>query len=225
MYGFSLSEKLNGIIVNLTRRTYEKKCLILALICVIYTEGAFAQQTNEAQNSAVEKAISGIQLGESGLVYYYEFKLDRKITLRAEAGVSLGFFPGEYGLYSDEDEMRSVAVIPVLAAEPRWYYNLERRVRKSKDISRNRANYLSLYTACSGGWGAVKLDNKIDKVPGAFAIAPMWGMRRTIGQHFNYELGAGVGYSYTGKFDHLDHHHKTDSDIFLFVRARFGFDF
>ena len=30
-----------------------------------------------------------------------------------------------------------------------------------------------------------------------FAIIPTWGIRRKIGDHFNYEAGIGAGYSYT----------------------------
>jgi len=65
----------------------------------------------------------------------------------------------------------------------------------------------------------------MDEAPSIFVAAPMWGLRRTLGKHFNYEVGAGIGYAYVSKYDHFDHYHKSDEGAIFIVRARFGFDF
>lgn len=191
----------------------------LALVLLLSATKSFGQDTIPS----VEKSIKGVQIGDSGLIFNYEFKLSNKIALRTEAGYTLAFYSGDDSFF--RDEKGSTVGLPTFTVEPRWYYNLNRRVRKGKDISRNGANYFSLFTNYSGGWGAIKFDNRLDDVPDFITITPMWGMRRTLGQHFNYELGAGIGYGYVSEFKHFDHTHKADNIATIIVRARFGFDF
>ncbi len=199
--------------------------LLIALLCAGKVAAQDVQSTENKENPSVEKSIRGIQIGETGLIYNYEFKLANKITLRTEAGFTLAFFSGDENLWTGEKEKGSVAALPTFTVEPRWYYNLNRRVRKGKDITRNRANYFSLFANYSGGWGAIKFDDRVDQTPNFITIAPMWGMRRTLGKHFNYELGAGIGYYYVSKHEHFTHSHTSDDEIVLIVKARFGFDF
>jgi hypothetical protein len=40
----------------------------------------------------------------------------------------------------------------VLTADPRWYYNLNKRVSKSKSIDRNSRNFHSLKTSYHPDW-------------------------------------------------------------------------
>lgn len=189
--------------------------VLITLLCVGKT---VAQDTIPS----VEKSITGIQLGD-GLVFTYEHKLSKTIALRAEGGVGLMFI-GEEEWFSNS-ENTSLALLPTFTLEPRWYYNLGRRVRKGKDIARNRANYFSLYTNYNVGWGAVEVEGNMDETPSMFVVSPMWGLRRTLGKHFNYEVGAGIGYAYVTKYDHFNHYHKANEGAFLYLRARFGFDF
>lgn len=202
-----------------------KKNLWAVALIISCAANVFAQNDQNAGNNSVEKSIMGIQIGETGLVFNYEFKLANQITLRTEAGYTLAFSTGDDNFWTGEDEKGSTAALPTFTVEPRWYYNLGRRVRKGKEITRNRANYFSVLVNYSGGWGAIKFDNRIDDVPDITTIAPMWGLRRTLGKHFNYEVGAGIGYSYISKFEHFDHTHQSDEGVILVARARFGFDF
>ncbi len=41
---------------------------------------------------------------------------------------------------------------PVITAEPRWYYNLNKRVSKSKNIEGNSGNFISLKTSYHPDW-------------------------------------------------------------------------
>ena len=200
------------------------KLIGAALTALLFVVSITAQTSQDTLTPSVEKSVKGIQIGESGLVLNYEIRLADQFTLRTEVGYTLVFFFGDDNPVFNEDKNSSVAAVPTFTVEPRWYYNLNRRVRKGKDITRNRANYFSLFANYCGGWGAINLSNNIDEVPDFIIVSPMWGMRRTLGQHFNYELGAGVGYSYVGEYKHFTHYHKSDETVALIVRARFGFD-
>ncbi len=198
----------------------KKKLFVISLLVLSFAEKTIAQDSIPT----VERSIKGIQVGETGLIFNYEFKLTNNIALRTEAGFTAAFFSDEKNIWTGQKEKSSTVVLPTFTIEPRWYYNLNRRVRKGKDITRNRANYFSLFLNYTGGWGAVKFDNRVDQVPDFICISPMWGMRRTLGEHFNYELGGGVGYNYITKYDHFDHSHRSDDGITAIVRLRFGFD-
>lgn len=200
------------------------KLIGAALTALLFAGSITAQTSQDTLTPSVEKSVKGIQIGESGLVLNYEIRLADQFTLRTEAGYTLIFFFGDDNPVFNEDKNSSVAAVPTFTVEPRWYYNLNRRVRKGKDITRNRANYFSLFANYSGGWGAAKFSINIDEVPDFIIVSPMWGMRRTLGQHFNYELGAGVGYTYIGEHKHFTHYHRSDETVALIVRARFGFD-
>ncbi len=82
---------------------------------------------------------------------------------------------------------------PVITIEPRWYYNLQKRKSKAKRIDGNSGNYLSLQSDFYPTWGMLSTFGHPVINP-VLALIPMWGMRRNIGRHFNYELGVGLGY-------------------------------
>ena len=84
-------------------------------------------------------------------------------------------------------------MLPVITVEPRWYYNLEKRVRKSRDIAGNNGNFVSLQTSYNPDWF---LFSNYDGVTSfnTVTIIPTWGIRRNIGEHFTYETAFGIGY-------------------------------
>lgn len=200
----------------------KKKLLSLFFLALLFSGKMLAQDSIPS----VEKSVKGIQVGDSGLIFNYEFKLANQISLRTEAGLTLTFFTYKDNPWTISDEGSTyVVAVPAFTIEPRWYYNLERRIRKGKDIIRNRANYVSVMAHYSGGWGAINPNEKIDEVPDFIAVVPTWGMRRTLDKHFNYELGGGLGYIYTSKYNDFGFTHKSEGELLLHVRARFGFDF
>jgi hypothetical protein len=56
-----------------------------------------------------------------------------------------------------------------------------------------------------------------------FAIIPTWGIRRNLGDHFNYEAGIGVGYSYT--FAERAGYLEDESGFELNMHLRIGYRF
>ena len=144
---------------------------------------------SKAQNASVEKSIYGIQIGFIGIWAHNEVKLSNNFVLRSE----LGFESGNYGAgYHPE---RGYLISPALTLEPKWYYNLNKRSSKSKSISGNSGNFISLKSTYYPSVFVISTyDNR--RVIKQISFIPTWGIRRNIGEHLNYETGLGVGYRY-----------------------------
>lgn len=80
----------------------------------------------KAQNASVEKSIYGIQTGFLGVWVHNESKLSNSIALRTELGFDSGIWGGDFY------DKTGFLMTPVITAEPRWYYNLNKRESKSK---------------------------------------------------------------------------------------------
>jgi len=143
----------------------------------------------KSQNASVEESISGIQVGFLGVWVHQEIELSNQITLRAEVGLDAGFWGGNFY------RKNGYLMTPVIRIEPRWYYNLNKRVSKSKNISGNSGNFLTLQTSYNPNWFVISNYDNI-AVADQISIIPTWGIKRNIGNHFTYETGIGIGYRY-----------------------------
>ncbi|MDG3580999.1 hypothetical protein [Galbibacter pacificus] len=94
-----------------------------------------------------------------------------------------------FGSSYEED---GFAMVPSIALEPRYYYNFEKRETKGKRIHHNVANVEAVET---------------------ISFIPKWGIRRNIGQHFNYQVGVGEGY-------YID---AYDSGLAMDIHLRIGY--
>ncbi len=140
-------------------------------------------QTTDAR---VEKRTYGIQTGFFGAWLYSEVGLSNSITLRLETGLDGGI---ESSFLRDDQ----LVAIPVITLEPRWYYNLDRRVEKSKRIDNNSGNFISIKTSYRPDLFILGGDDRVSIIPD-LQIVPTYGLRRNLGQQFNYEVGFGIGY-------------------------------
>ncbi|WP_422104379.1 hypothetical protein [Winogradskyella sp.] len=158
--------------------------LFLGLTLIVKSQNS----TEQVQKSSVEKSIFGIQTGFAGLWVYNELKLSNQIALRTEIG---------FDAY-DNDEFYPDAgflLTTFITAEPRWYYNLNKRQSKSKRIDNNSGNFFSLKTSFRSDNLLLDFgDANNARIVDNLAIIPTWGIRRNIGNHFNYETGLGLGY-------------------------------
>jgi hypothetical protein len=68
---------------------------------------------------------------------------------------------------------------PVITAEPRWYYNLNKRVNKSKRIDGNNGNFISLKTSYHPDWFVISNYDNINIISD-ISLVPTWGIRRNI---------------------------------------------
>ena len=143
----------------------------------------------KAQNASVEKSTYGIQTGILGVWVHREVKLTNEIALRAELGMDAGIFGGSFY------PKTGFLMTPVITVEPRWYYNLGKRQSKSKNISGNSGNFLTIKTSYNPNWFTISNYDNVEIV-NQVSIIPTWGIKRNIGQHFTYETGIGLGYRY-----------------------------
>ncbi|NPA35602.1 MAG: hypothetical protein GXO47_02020 [Chlorobi bacterium] len=167
--------------------------------------------------SSVEKSIWGIQIGLPPVAVYNEFMLADEFSLRSELSLGFAWQSGTETVW---------AVSPVIQIEPRYYYNIKRRVGKGKRIDGNSGNYLSFIIGGETGEGIKSKD--VELYPGIFLL-PMYGLKRNVGNSFNYEFALGVGYAwsfqkYTDFFTGEDFN-VTIGGIVLGIRIAIGYKF
>lgn len=171
---------------------FKKIFVIVAIIVACFS----------VQGQKNEKSFFGIQAGFLGSWVYGEFEVLNKISVRSEVGVDIGAW-GDF--YQDKPFAFSS---PVFTVEPRWY---------SKE-KRNKGIFFALKTSYTMDWFDVA--NRNEKM-GAFQLIPSIGLRRAIGKHFDYEIGAGYGFQrrYT-----TDLGYSKDLDNYVpNIRLRLGF--
>ncbi len=171
----------------------------------------------KSQNASVEKSTFGVQAGVLGLWAYNEVKLSNSIALRTELGFDFGIWETTY--YDNYDS--PFILTPVIVIEPRFYYNLQKRLQNSKRIDGNSGNFIALKTSYHPELALFNTDDA--PVVSDFAIIPTWGIRRNIGDHFNYEAGIGAGYSYT--FAERAGYSEDESGFELNMHLRIGYRF
>ncbi len=160
-----------------------KKVVFVSLFLSSFYFG-FSQN---AEKASVEKSVFGIQTGVLGLWVHNELKLSNQIVLRSEIGIAV------VGLWLDGNGKENYQTsLPVLALEPRWYYNLNKRLNQGKRIDGNSGNYISLRGSY---YSYDNSDTDRHNLNQPF-LAATWGIRRNIGNHFNYEAGVGGGLGY-----------------------------
>lgn len=166
-----------------------KKILIIAL-CAFNTF-AFSQQ-----KASVEKALFNVQTGFVGAWVSGEFKLSNQIVLRPEVGIEPMWAIGNGSQWH-----------PNIRLEPRFYYNLENRLEKGKNISNNSGNFFGV--AFNYRPNTVLFSNSNLSAIESFSIVPKWCIRRNFGRNFNYEAGAGFGFRHEtdyGNYGEIDVH-------------------
>lgn len=144
---------------------------------------------SRAQDASVEKSVFGIQTNLLGLYIHNEFKLTDVLVMRSEAGLYSKF---QTGLVHNKIEY---SFNPVLIVEPRFYYNLRKRALRSKDISHNSGNFVAVKTVYHPVRFVISNYDIINS-RSSISFIPIWGLRRNIGSHFNFENGVGFGYTF-----------------------------
>ena len=170
-----------------------------------------------SQNPGVEKPTFGLQTGVLGVWFHNESKLSDQIALRSEVGLDAGIFGG-----SRYYEGTGFLLIPTLTLEPRWYYNLGKRASRSKNTSDNGGNFVSLKTSFLPDWFVISNYSNI-RVIDQITIVPTWGIKRNIGDHFNYETGFGLGYRYS--FAKSAGYSENEGDVAANLHLRIGYRF
>ena len=192
------------------------KKLLFALLFSTISQ-IYAQETStETPKASVEKSVFSIQTGLIGLWANNEFRLSNQFALRTEIGLELLSFK-----YTYTDETKYGAA-PELSIEPKWYYNLEKRVRKGRNIHGNSGNAFSLRINYLSP-NAFLISN-IENYKGVdqINIIPKWSIRRVYGKHFLFETGFGLGpIIAVGKYAK----YADKDDVYVDLHARIGYCF
>jgi hypothetical protein len=143
----------------------------------------------KSQTASVEKSTYGIQTGFLGIWAHNESKLTNSIALRTELGFDSGIWGGDFY------DGTGFLMTPVITLEPRLYYNLNRRLKKSRRIDGNSGNFISLKTSYHPDWFVISNTDNVSVISD-ISFIPTWGIRRNVGKHFTYETGIGIGYRY-----------------------------
>ncbi len=167
----------------------------------------------KAQNTSVEKSTSGVQIGILGIYGYNEAKLTNTIAFRSELGFDFGYWDGI--VYPKA----GFIFVPTITAEPRLYYNLSNRVKKSKSIAGNSGNFIALKLNFHPNWFTISNYKNI-KVNPDISIIPTWGIKRNFGKHFTFETGIGVGYRF-----YLNKNSYSKNTAALNLLLRIGYRF
>lgn len=107
----------------------------------------------------------------------------------------MGFDFGIWETTYYDDYNSPFILTPVVVIEPRFYYNLKKRAANSKRTDDNSGNFIALKTSYHPNVALFNTDDA--PVVSDYAIIPTWGIRRNLGEHFNYEAGIGIGFSHT----------------------------
>ncbi|ESU23516.1 hypothetical protein FEDK69T_16840 [Flavobacterium enshiense DK69] len=190
--------------------------LSLSLHSFSQTNETKIENTNTTENVSVTKSLFGVQIGFIGTWIYNELKLSDKIALRSELGLVL------YTAKNSSTDESASFLAPGITLEPRFYYNLNKRNRKGKDISDNSGNYISLRNTYYPDSFTVGNTEGFKIVP-ELHIMPTWGMKRNLGKHFNYELSTGLGYRKVFEKDDLVN--NNNEDVLFDIQARIGYKF
>jgi hypothetical protein len=164
-----------------------RKIILLGFVLI-----SLIAKAQEVEKVSVEKNLNSIQFGLFSLSYQNEFRLDRKITLRNEIGLTTG---SSIVTFSDGHKEKSFLIVPFVNVEPRWYHSLDRRSRLGKVTNNNSSNYFSLLTSFASARTALINTKDFETAP-YFSIIPEYGLRRSTGKHFFTEYSAGVGYKH-----------------------------
>lgn len=154
---------------------------------------SFAQNQDDNSTIGLEKSVYGIQTGFLGAWLYNESRLSDEFALRSQVGFD--FRIEGVGQFEFAGPNEGILGLLHLSVEPRWYYNLGKRLKKGKPIERNSGNFLSLYILGNIDDVSFTNDDRLSSI-NQIKITPKWGIRRSLGKYFNYEAGLGFGYEY-----------------------------
>lgn len=188
------------------------RILLPFLFCISF--GAQAQETTQA---SVEKSVWSVESGLVGFWVNHELGISQKWALRTEIGTEL--YTVVERNFTGQEETHTVGAA-VVSAEPKFYYNLGKRLAKGRNIAGNSGNAFSLklnYNPPVLLFGSDKADE-----PNHLSVIPKWSIRRVYGKHFIMETGIGVGPSF---YLANDNNYTSEVEVFVDLMVRIGYKF
>ncbi len=166
--------------------------LFIFLACTVYLSAQTQKNVEEHQ----------VQLGLPMPAILYEKGLGKNTTATME-------FVTGFGLRGCSGCQTDFGIYPILRGQLRYYYNMDRRLDKGKNISGNSGNYIAMlmvYQDKNPFIGDLRLSESI------LGVGPVYGLQRTYRRGFFYRLEGGLGYFQT----------ESNQSIGAFLAARIG---
>jgi hypothetical protein len=160
------------------------------VIVTIFLTGISVLAFSQEDESVLKKDIISADIGILSIWLNYERHLSGLFTLKSELGLGFGF---EKGANIDGT---NYFFTPNVIVEPRYYYNFNRRVEKGKKTSYNASNYFAL-TAQYFFKPFITTKTPDRTYHSGASLVPKWGIKRTIGQRFNFEFAFGAGLQFS----------------------------
>jgi hypothetical protein len=121
----------------------------------------------------------------------YEKSLSKNTTLCLDANLSFGV--------AIHENHTIFLTVPYLRGQYRYYYNLDKRISKGKDVSRNSGGFIALNT--SYYLSPIGNDTYISNYDG-FTLGGVWGFQKTYKSGFNLGATAGLGNNFSSNQVH-----------------------
>lgn len=149
----------------------KKTVVFLFAICLV--------QSIQGQEGLEDKF--NIRVGLIGGWVSYDKPLGGSFLLNSEIGYVGGIIGGNFLFTS------------ILEIEPRYYYNVDKRIQKGKSIKNNSASYLAMHFSYLPDFltSTKYASTNIEK---SFNIIPTYGLRRNISGGLNFDFEIGLGY-------------------------------
>jgi len=169
---------------NITTKKNKTFCLLKKGTIIALMVLASANLKAQDKNSILENNLFKINILSPGVSY--EKRLGENSTINSDLNLSLGF---SYNSNSGSHLLTTA----YLREQYRYYYNIEKRSLKNKNIKNNSANFVALsasyYLEPFGDSGYVSVYDGL-------TIAPVWGLQRTYETGINIALVTGAGYNF-----------------------------
>lgn len=110
--------------------------------------------------------------------------ISKNTTIAVDANLSIGF--------NVHNNKTTVLAAPFLRTQYRYYYNLQKRLNKNKNIANNSGNYIAFNA--SHYFKPINNDVFISNLDGT-TIGSVWGFQKTYKSNINLGANAGIGYN------------------------------
>lgn len=136
-------------------------------------------QSIQGQDRLEEKL--NVRLGLIGGWVSYDKPLGGPFLLNTELGYVGGIIGGNFLFTS------------ILEIEPRYYYNIDKRIQKGKSVKNNSANYIAVHLSYLPDF-LTSTKYKSTSIERSFNVIPTYGLRRNISGGLNFDFEIGLGY-------------------------------
>lgn len=169
---------------------------IVTFICAIATINV----SNAQEQNYVEK-VSNVQASilYPSIHYSYENQWGVNSTYEIRGGIEGGF---EYHSYISEVKETLYTFNPTFDLGYKYYYNIQKRAQKGKNIANNAANFFGISLVTSIGQYTVgvlryeqeRYKENVYNSGVQFSFVPKWGITRMLGKNiaFNLQLGPAI---------------------------------